>query len=448
MINRREMLHRMTAGVGMATGVGALLGKGLFPDIAQAADKPLIKTVGGPKRVIFFLQNHGFDPLTCIPEGLKESCALDGVTLQKPMQALEPYKNRMHIITGLHGRHTNPGHSAYFGALGAYRGGTGVPPSAATIDYVLSRSLPQTILPPLCIGMESLDSMRARPTVATLSASGPNQAISMHCDPAMLYQMLFGSIAEGAIKRHYEARSNVMLEVERVAQRKAKGLPKSEGERYGRYVSGFRELNGMSEKLSRISEQLKKFAPKLDDRYTKPKFETDWHDALLEIGIAALQANLTNVLTIASGCGEYFGSWKGLGITDTGHGLGHIDQPGNVIWTKIRQYNCEMLVKLMKALEAIPEGSGSMMDNTLIVYSSNNAEKQHSEGATWPFVLLGNAGGRFKTGQYTHIKERPINDLYATFLHGVGAPVDRFNMDKNMANLHHSKVGPIEELLA
>jgi hypothetical protein len=107
-----------------------------------------------------------------------------------------------------------------------------------------------------------------------------------------------------------------------------------------------------------------------------------------------------------------------------------------------------MLVKLMKALEATPEGSGTMMDNTLIVYSSNNAEKQHSEGATWPFLLLGNAGGRFKTGQYTHIKERPINDLYATFLHGVGAPVDRFNMDKNMANLHHSVIGPIEELLA
>ncbi len=442
MINRRESIQRI------ATGVGALLGTGLFPDITQAANKSVIQTAGSPKRVIFFLQNHGFDPFTCIPKDLKESCALGGVTLEKPMQALEPYKNRMHIITGLHGRHTNPGHSAYFGALGAYRGGAGVPPSAATIDYALSRSLPQTILPPLCIGMESLDSMKARPTLATLSASGPNQPIFMHCDPSMLYQMLFGSIADGAIRQHYEARSNVMLEVERVAQLKAKGLPKNEGERYGRYVSGFRELNGLSEKLSRISDQLKKFAPKLDDRYTNPKFETDWHDALLDIGIAALQANLTNVLTVASGCGEYFGSWKGLGITDTGHGLGHIDQPGNLIWTKIRQYNCEMLVKLMKALEATPEGSGSMMDNTLIVYSSNNAEKQHSGGETWPFVLLGNAGGRFKTGQYTHIKERPINDLYTTFLHGIGAPVDRFNMDKNMANLHHSKIGPITELLA
>ena len=437
-MRRREMVH------GMATGLGVLLGTGVLPEIAQAADQ----TAGSPKRVIFFLQNHGFDPLTCIPNGLKESCALDGVTLEKPMQALEPYKNRMHIITGLHGRHTNPGHSAYFGALGAYRGGTGVPPSAATIDYALSRSLPETILPPLCIGMESLESMKARPTLATLTASGPNQPIFMHCDPNMLSQILFGSIADGDIQKHYQARSHVMLEVERVAKLKAKGLPKSESERYETYVNGFRDLNGMREKLSAISGPLKQYAPKLDERYTNPQFETEWHDALLEIGIAALQANLTNVLTIASGCGEYFGSWKGLGISDTGHGLGHLDQPDNLIWTKIRQYNCEMLVKLMKALEAIPEGGGSMMDNTLIVYTSNNAEKQHSDGATWPFVLLGNAGRRFKTGQYTNIKERPINDLYTTFLHGIGAPVDRFNMDKNLATLHHSKLGPIEELLA
>ena len=442
MIKRREMI------LGIPAGFGALLGTNLLSGITQAAEKPAINTVGGPKRIIFFLQNHGFDPLTCIPKGLSESCALDGITLEKPMQALEPYKNRMHIVTGLHGRHTSPGHSAFFGALGAYRGGTGVPPSAATIDYALSQSLPQTILPPLCIGMESLESMKARPTLATLTASGPNQPIFMHCDPNMLYQMLFGSIAEGDIKKHYQARSDVMLEIEYMAKLKLKGLPQSESERYEKYVNGFRDLNGLREKLSKISGQLRKYAPKLDDRYSKPKFETDWHDALLEIGIAALQANLTNVLTIASGCGEYFGSWKGLGVSDTGHGLGHIDQPGNGIWTKIRHYNCEMLVKLMKALEAIPEGTGSMMDNTLIVYSSNNGKEQHTDGSNWPFVLLGNGGGRFKTGQYTHVKERPINDLYTTFLRGVGAPVDRFNLDKNMANLTHSKLGPIEELLA
>jgi hypothetical protein len=52
----------------------------LFPDLARAADAPAIRTAGGPKRVIFFLQNHGFDPFTCIPKGLTESCPLGGMT--------------------------------------------------------------------------------------------------------------------------------------------------------------------------------------------------------------------------------------------------------------------------------------------------------------------------------------------------------------------------------
>jgi hypothetical protein len=438
MINRREMIH------GVAAAVGVPLGFGLLSGVAQTADQ----SSGGPRRIVFFLQNHGFDQFTCIPEGLDESCSLDGVTLEEPMQDLEPYKHRMHVITGLHGRHTSPGHSAYFGALGGYRGSQGVPPAGPTIDYVLSQSLPRTILPPLCLGMESMESMKARPTIATLTASGAGRPMFMHSDPNNLYEMLFGSVADGDVKQRYEARSEVMLQVERAAKLKTAGLLHTESERYTDYVRGFRDINGLREKLSTMSAHLKQYSPKPDGRYTSPKFETDWHDCLLEIGISALQANLTNVLTIASGRGEYFGAWKGLGVRGSGHGLGHNEQVGNPDWIKIRQYNCQMLVKLMKALEAIPEGSGSMMDNTLIVYTSNNADKQHTDGSNWPFVLLGNGGGRFKTGQHTRIDGRPINDLYATFLHGVGTPVDRFNMDQKMASTYQSTPGPIEAVLA
>ena len=97
-----------------------------------------------------------------------------------------------------------------------------------------------------------------------------------------------------------------------------------------------------------MSDHLKLFAPKYDEKFLKPKFETDWHDALLDVGIATLKAGLTNVLTIGSGRGEIFGAWKGLGVVEAGHNLGHMDQPDNPIWIKIRQYNCRMLVKLMQ----------------------------------------------------------------------------------------------------
>lgn len=59
--------------------------------------------------------------------------------------ALEPFKELMHIINGLHGLHTIPSRSAFFGALGGYRGSDGVRPSGPTIDYELSKVLPETL---------------------------------------------------------------------------------------------------------------------------------------------------------------------------------------------------------------------------------------------------------------------------------------------------------------
>ena len=160
----------------MAASAGAAFAAPWFPGISQAASRA---SGGGPKRVIFFLQNQGFDPRTCIPAGMKNSGSLAKAKLPEPIEALEPFKDRLHIINGLHGLHTSPSHSAFFGALGGYRGDDGAPPLGPTIDYELSKVLPQTLMPHLCIGMDSMENMKAKPTVANLSASGAGQPIFM-----------------------------------------------------------------------------------------------------------------------------------------------------------------------------------------------------------------------------------------------------------------------------
>jgi hypothetical protein len=214
-------------------------------------------------------------------------------------------------------------------------------------------------------------------------------------------------------------------------------------------VQGFQDVNGLRDRLDTVSDHLRKFAPKVDERYTKPEFETDWHDVLLDLGISALSSGITNTLTIGSGRGEIFGAWKGLGITEQGHNLGHMDQPDNPIWIKIRQYNSRMLVRIMETLESVPEGSGSMMDNTLIVYTSNNADKQHTNGANWPVMLLGNCGGAFKSGCFTQLDgKRPINALYTTLLQTAGQNVNRFNMSDQLARKYDNGDGPLKEVLA
>ncbi|MEZ6141943.1 MAG: DUF1552 domain-containing protein [Zavarzinella sp.] len=436
MIHRREMLQGAAAGV-------VLSQLNLASNCFGASS-----TTSGPKRVVFFMQNQGFDPLTCIPEGMKRSGSLAKAKLPEPIDPLEPYKDRLHIINGLHGLHTSPSHSAFFGALGGYRGSDGVPPSGPTIDYELSKLLPETLLPHLCIGMDSLENMSAKPTIATLSARGAGQPIFMHSNPNHLYQMLYGGISQGEIRQKHEVQSSMFNQIENLAASKGMALPTADSQRYGQYVQGFKDINGLRDRLAQVSDHLKKFAPTVDERYSKPKFETDWHDALLDLGISALTSGTSNVLTIGSGRGEIFGSWKGLGIEKQGHNLGHMKQPGDPIWIKIRQYNSRMLVRMMQALEKIPEGRGTMMDNTLIVYTSNNADSQHTSGANWPVMLLGNFDGRLKTGCFTQLDgKRPINALYATILRAIGHNVDRFNMDDKLASKFDSGTGPIKELL-
>jgi hypothetical protein len=111
-----------------------------------------------------------------------------------------------------------------------------------------------------------------------------------------------------------------------------------------------------------------------------------------------------------------------------------------------------------------------MLDNTLVVFMSDSAETQHSAAHNWPFVLLGNLGGRIRTNQLVLYPMREhqlgdrvakesigiggkglpsnptINTLYNTLLHAVGDQRPHFNLigeDRENPTL----AGPLAELL-
>ena len=439
MLDRRTMLKGLTAGCFSSPLA-----------LHNTVNAATANRSSAPRRIIFFLQNNGFHPETAVPAGLSTTASLQGHRLPEHIEPLQELTDRMNIIHGLHGRHTNPDHSAFFGALGGYNGGARTPPRGATIDHVLSQELPKTVLPHLCLGMAPLETMRTRPTEASLSAAGAGEKIFMECNPQNVFRMIFGSVAGADVQSQYMAESSILDQVEAMAEKGAESLPSVAGrDVYDQYVKSFDSINGMRERLANESSRLKKSMPQLGEGFNKPQFETDWHDAMLEIGISMLKADMTNVLTIGSGLGGVYGAWQGLGVQTTGHSLGHIHQPKSDEWIKIRQYNCQMLVKIVKALESVPEGTGTMMDNTLIVYTSSCGDKQHTAGQDWPFITIGDWGGRIATGQYINAGgQRPINAFYTTLLNALEIKLDRFNMDRKTAVMHDPKIGPIGELLA
>ena len=169
---------------------------------------------------------------------------------------------------------------------------------------------------------------------------------------------------------------------------------------------------------------------------------------------------LTNTATIASCVGfpNFSITFSGLGIEQAKHGIGHglYNADDRTAWEqseKIRAFHFSLIARTMKALEKIPEGVGTMLDRTVIVYLSDGAETHHSRCYEWPFVVIGNAGGRLKTGRhiqfpnYGRTSHQTINTLFNTLLHAAGKPRDEFGfLDPNLDEAMHR--GPIQSLLA
>jgi len=209
--------------------------------------------------------------------------------------------------------------------------------------------------------------------------------------------------------------------------------------------------------------------PKLGDELRNPKTDRQWHEVQVEIGIAALKAGITNVVTFDGGGGGP--DWSPLsgfdfdmGRVQNSHYLGHMNQVKEPEWMTYRHWSLGLVRRIVDQLQKTPEpgGKGTMFDNTLIVYGSDCGENQHAIGFEWPLLLIGNLGGRIRSGRYLQypvrgsgittgpkLRKRPeggrsVNALWATLLHAAGKPVDHFNL---AGQEHIDRKGPLEELL-
>jgi hypothetical protein len=104
-----------------------------------------------------------------------------------------------------------------------------------------------------------------------------------------------------------------------------------------------------------------------------------------------------------------------LGIDDGHHGLSHEPDSNTKAMeqlTKINHWYCEQLAYLTKRLAETPEpgGDGSLLDNTLIVWTNELGKGSSHTLDDIPFVLVG-GGLDFQMGRYTKFKRTPHNRL-------------------------------------
>jgi hypothetical protein len=119
-----------------------------------------------------------------------------------------------------------------------------------------------------------------------------------------------------------------------------------------------------------------------------------------------------------------------LGIDDAHHTLSH--EPNDKIaaqekLTKIDKWFCEQLAYMAKRLSETPEpgGNGSLLDNTLIVWTNELGEGNSHSLDNIPFVLVG-GGLDFKMGQSLKFDRTPHNRLLVALANGFGHDIKTF----------------------
>ena len=164
----------------------------------------------------------------------------------------------------------------------------------------------------------------------------------------------------------------------------------------------------------------------------------------MDLITAAFQCNLTRVASLQWGNSNDQCSYSFLGVNALGHDLAHNNgnvDPSGAKKLKVYQYYSQQFAYLLNKLKSIPEGPGTMLDNTTILWASEFSDSNGHNANNLLWLLMGNAAGYFKQGRVLKMNGRSTNDLHVTLCNAFGVAGNTFG------GAAYCK-GPIAELKA
>ncbi len=452
---------------GMALGVGGVM---MAPLLRQMEAHAAGRADGFPRRFVFVIKSSGITPTGIRPEGLDigdDSRLLDyklrDYTLHPTMRSLDPFKDEMMILEGLSGCNFQGNHSSYYGALSCHH--SPEKPAAATVDCLLGELNPAPFINygfapnGHSIGNNYGPTVQDTAVFPKISAYGQNNPMPYQASAEKAYRQLFGSALDLQTggKKEFALQTNLLDFLAEDTKRLAKQVSQEEREKLDHYLGAFDSVRARNDKLVGMQEAIRKSAPEFTSQYASTVF-TDRVSTFFDLASAALITGLTNVISIRADWlsvkYDTFG-FKTTSVHDIGHqkvtdnGLNH-EQARDVI----RKFQIEQIAKLAGKLKAVPEGDGTLLDNTMIIYLSDTGEAHHSSRKEWPFVIVGgrghnkmNTAGRYlRYPQYGKRGHKTIGNWYNTILQANGAPArDHFGqVDAQLKDLDLR--GPLAEI--
>ncbi len=149
---------------------------------------------------------------------------------------------------------------------------------------------------------------------------------------------------------------------------------------------------------------------------------------MFSLGAVALKCDLTRVVTFdlyddGGGDGNNF-PW--LSVSSDYHKIAHAGSSGYAQKIKIDQWIFQQVATLVQQLDSTVEGTGTALDNTVVMTMNDMNEGADHYVGRIPFLLIGSCGGFFKTGKVVRYSKIPHNKLLTTICNAMDVPVTTF----------------------
>lgn len=262
---------------------------------------------------------------------------------------------------------------------------------------------------------------------STIAFKTPTQPLPMEGNPRKLYYRLFGQGDTNDERAAIATETGSLLDfVMADAASLNKSLGASDKVMMGEYLDSVREIELQ---LQKLGEQDLSHVEIPDAPVGTPGQFPAHLDLMYSLMALAYQADLTRIITFMSDREVSMRTFTHIGISDAFHPLSHHQNDPDKLdrLTRVQSWYFSAFAKFVKTLAAMPDGDGSVLDHSMLMYGSGMANSNLHNCDPVPAVLVGKANGQLKGGQHLAFKQdTPLANLMHTVLEKADVPVDRF----------------------
>jgi hypothetical protein len=447
-MSEKNRISRRTFLRGMGTAIALPFLDAMMPSLGFTRRAWGAAPAAAPVRMGFIYVPNGVNVSQWTP-----ATTGTGYTLANTLSPLAPYKGDLSVLSELANAAANAGadgagdhargaatfltsHRAYKTGGSDINVGISVDQVAALSEYVGGK----TPFPSLELGIESGSnsgscdsgySCAYQRNIAWRSATTPT---ARERSPQAVFDRLFGAGSSGETTEQKARRREYSLSVLDFVLEDARRLQSKLGHRdkqkLDEYLTGVREVEKRVSDFDAGSMSCTKPA--------RPDYSVDaiqdHVDLQLELLAIAFICDLTRVGSIMlADEGSYMTypvSYNGSPVIEGHHDITHHGgdpvKLGKV--AAINKWHVERFAKFIKKLKDTPEGAGTVLDNSMIVYGGGISDGDWHNHNNLPILLAGKGGGTIGTAG-SHKKfatNTPISNLWVAMLNRAGVPTNSF----------------------